>query len=113
MTIHEISKHINSKWVHQIRCGDHRFIDITIVETEGRFFVRQYKFGKRSWYHAFLENAEGAMKLGDDIVLVEGFVPVDLDEINTKVNKAYFKKMNILYPLMRLTYNQKNMKHLP
>lgn len=50
MTITEIAKLINSKWVHQIRAGTkHRFIDITIVETEGRFFVRQYKFGQKSW----------------------------------------------------------------
>lgn len=107
MTIQEITKHIHSKWVHQIRCGDHRFIDITIVETEGRFFVRQYKFGKRSWYHAFLENSEGAMKLGDDIVPIDGVIPDDLGEINPKVNKAYFRKMNIIYPLMRLTYDRK------
>ena len=53
MDIKEIAKLINSKWVHQIRAGrTHRFVDISIIETEGRFFVRQYKFGKRSWYHA-------------------------------------------------------------
>ena len=50
MTIQEITREVNQRKVHQVRCGDHRFIDITIVETEGRFFVRQYKFGKRSWY---------------------------------------------------------------
>ncbi len=107
MTIEEIIKRINSSNVHQIRCGDHRFIDITIVEAEGRFFVRQYKFGKRSWYDAFLESAEGAMKLGKDIVPIDGVVPHDLQTVNPKVNKAYFRKLNILYPLMRLTYNRK------
>lgn len=107
MTIQKIIKHINSKWVHQIRCGDHRFIDITIVEAEGRFFVRQYKFGSRSWYHAFLENPEGAMKLGDTVIPIKGVVPSNLEDVNPKVNKAYFKKMNILYPLMRLTYDRK------
>lgn len=29
MTIEEIAKKVNAKWVHQIRCGDHRFIDIS------------------------------------------------------------------------------------
>lgn len=107
MTHQEMIEHVNKAWVSQIRCGDHRFIDITIVQTEGRFFVRQYKFGGRSWYHAFLDHPEGAMKLGDNEIPILGVVPKDLKEINPKVNKAYFKKMNILYPLMRLTYNRK------
>ncbi len=47
------------------------------------------------------------MKLGDTVVPIVGKVPEDLESINPKVNKAYFKKMNILYPLMRLTYDRK------
>lgn len=107
MTHQEMIKHVNKAWVSQIRCGDHRFIDITIVQTEGRFFVRQYKFGKRSWYDAFLKDPNGAIKIKDTIIPIDGVVPKDLDEINPIVNKAYFRKMNILYPLMRLTYNRK------
>ena len=107
MTIEEIAKKVNKRKVHQVRCGDHRFIDITIVEAESRFFVRQYKFGKRSWYDAFLENPEGAMKVGELIVPIHGVVPADLEDINPKVNKAYFRLLNIIYPLMRLTYNRK------
>ncbi|PWJ40011.1 hypothetical protein [Sediminitomix flava] len=106
MDTQEIAKLVNSRWTHQIRGGDHRFIDISIVEAEGRFFVRQYKFGKRSWREAFLENSDGAMKIGDKIFNVDGVVPKDLDEVNPKVNKAYFKKMNIVYWLMRLTYDR-------
>lgn len=107
MTIKELEKLVQSKKVSQIRCGDHRFIDITIVATEGRFFVRQYKFGKRSWYDAFLEHPEGAMKVGDVIVDIDGAVPKDLDEVNPKVNKAYKKLLGLMYPAMRLTYDTK------
>lgn len=107
MTIQEITKHINSSNVHQVRCGDHRFIDITIVETEERFFVRQYKFGKRSWYDAFLEHPEGAMKLGEVVVPIEGLVPEDLDEINPKVTKAYLDKLGMIYRIMRLGFSTK------
>lgn len=108
MNIQELSKLINSSWVHQIRAGEkHRFVDITIVETEGRFFVRQYKFGKKSWYDAFLKDSAGAIKINGVIVPIDGVVPENLDEVNKKVNKAYFRKMNIAYPLMRLTYNRK------
>ena len=105
MTYQEMIKYINKAWVSQICCGNHCFIDITIVATEGRFFVRQYKFGKRSWYHAFLENPEGAMKIGNTIVDIDGVVPTDLEEVNPKVNKAYRKLLGLIYPAMRLTYD--------
>lgn len=117
VTKQQLIKAIGSKKVHQIRCGGHRFIDITIVQTEGRFFVRQYKFGTRSWYEAFLDNPSlqgkpnGAMKVatkqGDIEVEIVGKKPDDLADINPKVNKAYFKLLWIFYPLMRLTYDRK------
>ena len=108
MELKEISKLINSKYVHQIRAGfKHRFIDITIVEVDGRFFVRQYKFGKKSWYHAFMNDSKGEIKIGDTVILINGKVPDDLDEINKRVNWAYHKKFPIVYLLMRLTYDRK------
>lgn len=108
MTILALEKLVQSKKVHQIRAGKtHRFIDITIVATEGRFFVRQYKFGTKSWYDAFLINPAGQMKIGDTIIDIEGAKPVDLDEINPKVNKAYRKLLGLIYPAMRLTYDRK------
>lgn len=105
MTLEQLEKLVKGQKVHQIRCGDHRFIDITIVSTEGRFFVRQYKFGKRSWYHAFLDNPDGQMKIGNNVVDIQGVVPEDLNEINSKVNKAYRKLLGMIYPAMRLTYD--------
>ena len=107
MTIQELEKMVQSKKVHQIRCGDHRFIDITIVATEGRFFVRQYKFGKKSWYHAFLANSDGQMKIGDTIIDIDGVKPADLDKVNPKVNKAFRKLLGLIYPAMRLTFDTK------
>lgn len=101
-------KRVRAKKVHQIRAGkSHRFIDITIVETEGRYFVRQYKFGEKSWYDAFLRDSDGEMKIGDTVIPIDGVVPVDLDEINPKVNWAYHKLLPVIYFLMRLTYNRK------
>lgn len=108
MNIEKIAKLIKSRWVHQIRCGEtHRFVGITIVEAGGRFFVRQYKFGRESWYHAFLDNPDGAIKVKNVIIPIRGVVPKDLEEINPRVNRAYFRKMNVLYCLMRLTYDRK------
>ena len=108
MTIQELEKLVQSKKVHQIRAGRaHRFIDITIVATEGRFFVRQYKFGTKSWYDAFLKNPDGQMKIGDVIIDIDGAIPSDLEEINPKVNKAFRKLLGLMYPAMRLTFDTK------
>ena len=106
MTSEDLRKHIRSNLVHQIRAGDkHRFVDISIVETDGRFFVRQYKFGKRSWYHAFLSDPAGAIKCGEIIVPIEGRVPEDLEEINPKVTRAFWRKYHVIYFVMRLGYD--------
>ncbi|MCH2032288.1 MAG: DUF2255 family protein [Tenacibaculum sp.] len=108
MTIQELEKLVKSKKVHQIRAGrTHRFIDITIVSTEGRFFVRQYKFRKKSWYDVFLISPDGQMKIGDTIIDIDGIVPECLDVLNPKVNKAYRKLLGLIYPIMGLTYNRK------
>lgn len=105
MTIHELEQQVMASKVHQIRCGNHRFIDITIVATEGRFFVRQYKFGKKSWRDAFLVHPDGAMKISDDIIDIQGIVPADLEQINPQVNKAYRTLLWLMYPAMRLTFD--------
>lgn len=108
MTKEELSKKVRSRWVHQIRAGDkHRFVDISIVEAKGRFFVRQYKFGKRSWYDAFLQDSAGAMKCGDTVVEIDGVQPADLEEINPEVTKAFWKKLHIVYAFMRIGFDFK------
>lgn len=107
-SIQEISKLINAYRVHQIRSGTtHRFVDISIVEVEGRFFVRQYKFGKNSWYNAFLQTPKGEIKCGSTIINVEGSIPSDLNQINKKVTRSFWKKYNIIYGVMKLGFNVK------
>lgn len=108
MTIPEIERLVQSRKVHQIRAGKtHRFIDITIVSIEGRFFVRQYKFGKNSWYDVFLANPNGQIKIGDIIIDIDGVKPANLEEVNPKVNKAFQKLLGLIYPAMRLTFDTK------
>ncbi|MCP4596264.1 DUF2255 family protein [Neptuniibacter sp.] len=104
----DIVKLINSYRVHQIRAGEkHRFVDISIVEVNGRFFVRQYKFAKRSWYDAFIENPIGAIKCGETVIPIEAKVPNDKEQINRLVNRAFWKKYSLIYGLMRLGFNTK------
>lgn len=104
----QLSNIIGRSKIQQIRAGNkHRFVDTSIVEADGRFFVRQYKFGKRSWYDAFLENPDGAIKFGDQIIPIQGVVPDDLNEITPAVTKAFWKKFHILYAMMRLGFDTK------
>ena len=108
--IKELSELVNAYRVHQIRSGTtHRFIDISIVECDGRFFVRQYKFGEDSWYHAFLSEPNGEMKCGETIIAIKGVVPDDLARINQSVTRAFWKKYHIIYGLMKLGF--KTSKH--
>lgn len=94
--------------LHQIRSGTtHRFVDISIVETQGRFFVRQYKFGAGSWRDAFLGEPNGEMRCGDLVVPIKGIVPDDLNEINPAVTRAFWKKYHLIYALMQLGFNRK------
>lgn len=108
MKIQDIAKLVQGQKVHQIRAGrTHQFIDITIVCTEGRFFVRQYKFGKKSWHNAFINNPDGQMKIGPTIIDIDGIVPPDIEDITPKVNLAYRKLLGLIYPAMRLTFDTK------
>ena len=106
MKFKDIAKLINNSWVHQIRAGEkHRFVDISIVETGGRLFVRQYKFGKNSWYEAFLKTPQGAIKCGETVIPVQAQIPPDLEQINAAVTKAFWKKMHVVYAVMKLGFN--------
>ncbi|MCT4617280.1 MAG: DUF2255 family protein [Candidatus Gracilibacteria bacterium] len=108
MNINEIIKLVNASNIHQIRSGTtHKFIDITIVEMDSRFFVRPYKFAKNGWYDAFMENPKGEMKFGDIIVPIDGIIPDNLDELNPKINKAFSKKLPVIYKTMRLGFDTK------
>lgn len=44
---------------------------------------------------------------GDLEIPVIGKVPEDLDQVNPKGNRAYFKLLLVFYPLMRLIYDRK------
>ena len=93
MTLQEILDLVDNYQYQQIRAGEtHHFTDISIVIAEGRMFCRRYSFSKRSWYHAFQEDPNGAIRCGQTIIKVHGMIPNDLNKINPKVNKAYLKK---------------------
>lgn len=89
----QVAKLVAETETPQIRAGhEHRFIDIWIVTVGERLFCRQYDFSERSWYHAFLEDPAGAIKIGETIIPIEGRIPEDLDDIQAAINQAYLDK---------------------
>ena len=102
----ELAKRVMASPVHQVRSGfTHRFIDITMVAVEERIFIRPYMFGRNGWYDAFLQTPEGEMKIGNDVIRIEGRIPTDLEEINPKVTNAYHKLLPGTYEQMRKSYD--------
>lgn len=97
---------INRTKVQQIRAGKtHRFVDISIVEANGRLFVRQYKFANNSWRQAFQHTPEGAIRCGGFQIEIQAKVPDDLSSVNALVNEAFRRKLPIIYTLMRWTFD--------
>ena len=102
----ELAKRIMSSPVHQVRSGfTHRFIDITMVAVGERIFIRPYMFGINGWYDAFLKSPEGEMKIGENVILIEGRVPSDLEEINPLITQAYHDLLPGVYEEMRKSYD--------
>lgn len=89
----EILELINQTATPQIKAGEvHRFNDIWLVVADNRIFCRQYSFGTKSWYSAFLEDPDGYIRCGDTVVKVKGMIPKDLPELGVKINEAYIEK---------------------
>lgn len=99
MNIEEITKYINTTKEQQFRAGKtHGFIDISIMELNGRFFVRRSNMSvQNSWYTAFLKDPYGEIKLGDTIIPINAVVPDDLEQINPLLSKAYEEKFGEVY----------------
>ena len=68
------------------------FLEIWMVETEGRIFARSWNKSERSWFTEFQKTGVGEIKYGDKILQVQG-KKVDRDnEINQKISEAYLDK---------------------
>ena len=102
----ELARKVMSSPVHQLRSGfTHRFIDITMVAVGERIFVRPYQFGRNGWYDAFMGTPDGEMKIGNEIIKIEGRIPEDLQDINPKVTQVYHDLLPGIYADMRKTYD--------
>jgi hypothetical protein len=78
------------KYVY-IRSGDHRFIAVWPVVVRDRLFVRSWNDKPTGWHRAFLDNPDGAIRVGDREVRVRAR-PVRGDGLNDAIDQAYRDK---------------------
>lgn len=69
-----------------------QFLDIWMVEVNGRVFARSWNQSQRSWFTAFLETEIGQIKYGENVLNVTGKKVDAEDLIHQKINEAYLKK---------------------
>jgi hypothetical protein len=72
----------------------HDFLDIWMVEVDGRVFARTWAKSRRSWYTAFLDTGVGEIKYGDTVIAVTGRL-LDADpELTRRINDAYLTRFD-------------------
>ena len=75
-----------------LRAGqEHRFIAVWVVVVDGRVLVRSWNDKKDGWYRAFLEEKQGAIRLGEREVRVRA-VPVRSGRLNDGLHRSYGEK---------------------
>ena len=87
-------KCINETQITSVRAGKERtkFTGIWMVVVGDQIFARSYYGSERSWFTAFLNDEEGDIKCGKEIIPVKGVKPADINAITESINKAYEKK---------------------
>ena len=85
---------ISETQITSVRAGKGRdkFTGIWMVVVGERIFGRSYYGAARSWYTALLNEENGEIKCGKEIVAIIGRKPRDIDTINKAINEAYEKK---------------------
>jgi hypothetical protein len=73
--------------------GDHRFIGIWAVVVKYRVFVRSWSIKADGWYHTFLTEPHGAIRVGDRDIPVVAVRMAD-KRILDAIDHAYLEKYN-------------------
>ena len=70
------------------------FLQIWMVEVDGRVFVRSWNKSARSWFTEFIKTGVGQIQYGDSIINVKGKKVDAADAVQQQINKAYLEKYN-------------------
>ena len=83
---------IDAGMILGVRAGDeHRFIGIWAVVADGRVFVRSWGLTRRGWHQALVDDARGAIQVGDRELLCRA-VPARGERTKEAVDRAYREK---------------------
>lgn len=77
-----------------IKAGKARttFLEIWMVEVDGRVFARSWSKNERSWFTSLLIEGIGEVKFGDQIISITGRKVDPDDPIQKQIDDAYLKK---------------------
>ena len=93
-----ILKFIKETPIIQIRSEyDLNYTGISIVVVNKRIFARVGKLGSNGWYDYFLKKPNGEIKINDKTFPIKAVIPIELKNINTKINEAFHTKYGQIY----------------
>lgn len=78
-------------WIRAGKRTDHRFIGIWAVVVRGRVFARSWTLKPEGWYHTFLRDPVGRLRVGDREVPIRA-VRVRSEGMRDAVERAYADK---------------------
>ena len=89
-------RYLSNNTLIGIKGGTERsaFLDIWMVEVNGRVFARSWNKSPNSWFTAFIKSQKGQLKYGDVIIEVEGQKLDANDQTNKLIDSAYLEKYN-------------------
>ena len=89
-------RYLSNNTLIGIKGGTERssFLDIWMVEVNGRVFARSWNKSPNSWFTEFIKSQKGQLKYGDVILEVEGQKLDANDPTNILIDSAYLEKYN-------------------
>ncbi|WP_080779105.1 DUF2255 family protein [Chryseobacterium phocaeense] len=92
----ELLHYINTNSIIELKAGDQRstFLEIWMVTVNNRIFARSWGLAEKSWYYTFLEDPNGKIRCGEEIVAIKALIPEDIKDMTAEINKAYLTKYN-------------------
>lgn len=90
----EFLAHLETRTLVGIKGGTSRktFLDIWMVEVDGRVFARSWSKSERSWFTAFLNEKVGQIRFGTIELDVRGEKLSSDSDLHQRIHQAYLDK---------------------
>ncbi len=86
-------QHLKAHTLTGIKAGKERttFLNIWMVQVDGRVFARSWGKSNRSWFTTLLDKQHGQIKYGDTVIDITG-IPCKDPLLNTRIDQAYLDR---------------------